>query len=341
MAMVRLLDRAAGKLPEQLFDPLAWEQIRRIAGTFPPLSGAILEYHFGRGARRTDFSIRATSSDGGREVLAGTHPLWSIADPVVDGKYWQTIQAFAHCWSDPEQLLFRAIENVWLEFDIRPSRGSHAQPALFFDLDRHARLSPGEKAGVLQVALKACNYRLDPEFFGYLRERLELLPTHLQLYYIGLLWSRPHRPLRISLVGSEKAALASYLRENMPKEEARVWRSVLSTYAPETQKLMLNLDVYPEPDSKVSVEVFMKNEREWAPYFDFLVKRGLFSAREAEAILSWSGDVPMTKDDFQEMLSEVYGRNIRLLIRRINHVKLFRTSLGGTGAKVYLYVGYC
>ena len=121
-----VLARVPPALLDSLTSPRGRASLRRLAAGLPPLSGAILEYHFGTEPRRLDLALRATRYDGGRAALAGHHGDWNFNRHQLTDPAWAAVFAFGDHWAAGDPEAFSTIENVWLEFDLAPS--AHAVP---------------------------------------------------------------------------------------------------------------------------------------------------------------------------------------------------------------------
>ena len=341
--MIHLLNQLPKALSTELFSSANWQSILQLAESLPPLSGGGLEVHLNAAAPRNDLMMRATSTDHGREVLAGRHADWHIPAAWLQGECWQQIQCFGKQWSNPDSTLYTAIENVWLEFDILPEQSTAAststKPSIFFDLDRHRRLSEAARNSVLDLALTAFNRKLPVDAIATLQSISNKLTSDSYVYYAGLMLSRSEPTLRVCMAGLTANTILPALRSIGCGEHSHTLQTVIDKYTNVTDKLVLHLDVGEGIGSKVGIEIF-KSENNWPVLFKSMSTAGFCTSNEASRVLNWPGNLPLTNDHFRASLSKAMKRDVRLLIKRINHVKFVSTTSGDIETKAYLYFGY-
>lgn len=336
----QLLTHFQPYLSPELISAQTRANMDRLARHLPPLSGGGLEYHLGLPDKRTDFLLRATNSDLGRGVLAGEYKDWSLSETFTHKKPWPTINNFSKVWNNPNSMLFDAIENVWLEFDMLPAQQSVPDPCVFFDLDRHQKLKHKQKIDVLRKTLDAFNFANASCISSKISELLMVVPTDFKLYYIGLMLSRNTEALRACFSSNSITPILPYLKTINWKGSINGVCQIVNLLAKKSEKVILNLDVGEKLGEKMGLEIFMKNTNEWQDFFNRMVDFGLCSTPEVRALLKWPGYSPFPKSDFQKKLSASIGREITILIRRLNHVKLVCMPSGKILAKAYLYFAY-
>lgn len=336
-SMRHLLDLFAGQLYGRLIPASSLQRVLALAGTLPPLSGAGLEYHLGTPVPRTDFLIRATGPDFGRAAFAGRHRVFKIDRTLLAGEHWAKITAFFRAWSNPASLLFKHVENVWLEFDILPQGPLFPGPSIFFDLDRENRSSLKEKVAVIDLALAELGHRLSTVILDKIRECLDLSAQHFQLYYVGVMLARHTETVRICLRGQEKTKILACLHATGWRGNAPAVAALLSTFVNDGAEMILDLDIGTHVQAGIGLEILGST---WGDFFDLLTEHNLCSPGDAEEILAWPGYGKMPAGHLQKSVSIAMNKEVRRLIKRLNHVKLTCDSAGNVNAKAYLYFGY-
>lgn len=287
--------------------------------------------------------IRATSTDHGREVLAGLHSDWHIPAEWFRRESWRKVRCFGKQWANPNSTLYTAIENVWLEFDVLPDTSATGSawidPSIFFDLDRHRRLSKVARCSVLQLALAAFNHELPQNFITTLQSVSNKATSDSYLYYTGLMLSRSESAVRVCLAGLNVKTILPVLRSIGCAEHMPNLQPVIDQYAKAEDRLVVHLDVGKGIGSKVGIEIF-KAEDNWPALFKSMAETGFCTSSEARQVLNWPGDLPLTDDHFRVSLSRTMNREVSQLIKRINHVKFVSAISGEVATKAYLYFGY-
>jgi hypothetical protein len=142
----------AASVPPQLISPSAFCDIDCVARVLP----ATLAYNmFGFECRlaemapRADFSVLAGASCG-RESLAGLHPTSTLPARLMTDPKWRRVTDFAVQWADPSSPLYRAVDSVWLEFDVDGAPPVIPIPSVFF------APQPSGQEGARCVLLGSC-----------------------------------------------------------------------------------------------------------------------------------------------------------------------------------------
>ena len=213
----------AASVPPKLISPSAFRDIASVARVLP----ATLAYNmFGFECRlaemapRADFSVLAGASYG-RESLAGLHPTSTLPARLMSDPIWRRVADFAVRWADPSSALYRAVDNVWLEFDVDGAPPVIPIPSVFFGLQ------PSGQEGARGVAYK-------PNLDGYITtietviELLsgnELAPRKLEtlsdcfralssvehVFQVGLMLSRGAEAVRLCIKLRSVERMVEYL----------------------------------------------------------------------------------------------------------------------------------
>ncbi len=339
-----MMNEIINRLPRAEFTDLVplsnWSEILRIAKTLPPLSGGGFEYHLQSPINRTDFLVRIQSADWSRAALAGQYFEWPFRKDMDTNDTWERVRIFAKQWADPKSTLHNTIENVWLEFDVNGLGQGLPNPSVFFDLDRKQELTGALKTALLAKVMNGFGQRGATGILTHLQRQLERTPKNICLYYIGLMLARQSEGLRLCFAGMSPLQMIPFIKSTGWVGDYSELATLINGLPRETEKLVLNIDMNPGPGPRIGIEVFLPSTTQWRQFFMNLEEMDLCSAEESRAILAWPEETPFPDDEFRTKLSRTHGREISLLIRRLNHVKITLTSTGKTLAKTYLYYGY-
>ncbi|HYQ83969.1 MAG TPA: hypothetical protein VEP28_08190, partial [Rubrobacter sp.] len=301
----------------------------------------------------------ATASRG-RESLAGLHPTSTLAARLMSDPIWRRVCDFAVRWADPSSALYRAVDNVWLEFDLDGAPPVIPIPSVFFGLQ------PSGQEGARGVAY-------EPNLDGYittietviqLLSGNELAPRKLQMlsdcfralssvervFQVGLMLPRGAEALRLCIkLRSVERAVEYLARVGWPGSEEDVL-GVLEPMARLVDYVCLDIDVGETVHRKIGLECSFggnkqpRTEPRWGVFLDSLVRDGLCTADKRDALLAYPGYVDENAEGIPwpralRRASQLFGgRSLSTYIRSLKHVKLVDQPGEGLEAKAYLAV---
>jgi hypothetical protein len=354
----------AATVPPQLISPSAFSDIDGVARVLP----ATLAYNtFGFECRlaemapRADFSVLAGASCG-RESLAGLHPTSTLPARLMTDPIWRRVADFAVQWADPSSPLYRAVDNVWLEFDVDGAPPVIPIPSVFF------APQPSGKEGARGVAYK-------PNLDGYiptiktviqLLSGNELAPRKLEtlsdcfralssvehVFQVGLMLSRGAEAVRLCItIGSVERAVEYLAGVGWQCSEADVL-GVLEPIASLVDRVYLDIDVGETVHRKIGLECYFdenkqpRTEPRWGLFLDSLVRDGLCTADKRDALLAYPGYVGENAEGIpwpralRRASHLLGGRSLSMFIRSLHHVKVVYQPGEGLEAKAYLAVNH-
>ena len=310
-------------------------------------------------APRADFSVLAGASYG-RESLAGLHPTSTLPARLMTDPKWRRVADFAVRWSDPSSALYRAVDNVWLEFDVDGAPAAIPIPSVFFGLQ------PGGQEGARGVAY-------EPNLDGYIttietviqllsgsalatRKRQMLsdcfraLSSVERVFQVGLMLSRGAEALRLCIKMRSVERIVEYLAKvGWPGSEAEVL-GILEPIASLVDYVCLDIDIGETVHRKIGLECYFdgnkqpRTEPRWGVFLDSLVRDGLCTADKRDALLAYPGYVDENAEGIPwpralRRASQLFGgRSLSTFIRSLHHVKVVYQPGEGLEAKAYLAV---
>ena len=267
---------------------------------------------------------------------------------------------FAVRWSDPSSALYRAVDNVWLEFDVDGAPPVIPIPSVFF------APRPGGQEGARRVAY-------EPNLDGYittietviqLLSGSELAPRRLQMlsdcfralssvervFQVGLMLSRGAEALRLCIKMRSVERIVEYLAKvGWPGSEADVL-GILEPIASLVDYVCLDIDVGETVHRKIGLECYFdgnkqpRTEPRWGVFLDSLVRDGLCTADKRDALLAYPGYVDENAEGIpwpralRRTSHLLGGRSLSTFIRSLHHVKVVYQPGEGLEAKAYLAV---
>ena len=352
----------AASVPPKLISPSAFRDIASVARVLPATLAYnmfIFECRLAEMAPRADFSVVATPSRG-RESLAGFHPTSTLAARLMSDPVWSRVADFAVRWADPSSALYRAVDNVWLEFDVDGAPAVIPIPSVFFGLQ------PSGQEGASRVAYERVvdGYRATAEKAIGLLSGSELAPRKLEtlsdcfralssaehVLQVGLMLSRGAEAVRLCIKLRSVERIVEYLAKvGWPGSEADVV-GVLEPIASLVDYVCLDIDVGETVHHKIGLECSFggkkqpRTEPRWGVFLDSLVRDGLCTADKRDALLAYPGYVDENAEGIPwpralRRASQLFGgRSLSMYIRSLKHVKIVYQPGEGLEAKAYLAV---
>ncbi|MEO5816986.1 MAG: hypothetical protein ABIT20_17085 [Gemmatimonadaceae bacterium] len=256
---------------------------------------------------------------------------------------WDRVRALTHAWNDEHGELASALHHLWLEFDIDDaSSAPRLVPgvfACFGELRDHSYTSQRWLARsrlaldtLLGDALPAAVSRAVDACFA-------ALPDDAYAPYVGVMLGRPAESVRICLTQLGPLALSAYLERigwPSPIGEVDALIAELASTQPDGPLRgagMVHLDVSSDGIWRLGLEFAcqrgpqLRGELRERALLERLVALGLAQPAKAEALTVWPGAravrVPAASGD-------------RVVMRRVNHVKVVLRPDGAPEAKAYL-----
>jgi hypothetical protein len=168
-----------------------------VARQLPPTAAFGFETRLRSAEATLDLFARIRAVDGSRRAFAGLNRLVAIPDKLLTSDAWRQLRAFCRRWHDDGDSLHAAIDDMWLEIDAAVYDSARPIPCIFFHLlDRGERAVSVATAGC-RMLFGAPGFELDP----LTRRCLAAGVGRGWVEHVGLMLSRPDRPLRLIIVG--------------------------------------------------------------------------------------------------------------------------------------------
>jgi hypothetical protein len=352
----------AASVPPELISSSAFSDIDRVARVLP----ATLAYNtlgfecrLAEMAPRADFSVLAGASYG-RESLAGLHPTSTLPARLMTDPIWRRVADFAVRWSDPSSALYRAVDNVWLEFDVDEVAPAIPIPSVFFGLQpsgqegtRGVAYEPnldGYITTIETVIQLLSGNELAPRKLEMLSDCFRALSSVEHVFQVGLMLSRGADALRLCItIGSVERTVEYLAGVGWPCNEADVL-GVLEPIASLVDHVYLDIDVGETVHRKIGLECYFdgnkqpRTEPRWGIFLDSLVRDDLCTAEKRDALLVYPGYVDENAEGIpwpralRRASHLLGGRSLSTFIRTLHHVKVVYQPGEGLEAKAYLAV---
>ena len=312
-----MIDGVGAALPPALVPAAQRARLRSLARTLPFAPFVLLECHLAAEAPRVDLSA------GGRADSATGAALIAIAGLPSD--------------------VLRAAETVLLEYDLDDEPERLRAPAVF------AGFNAGEPLQTDAVIALATELRRTPSFAGAdaLRRCLAALTPDLRITHLGVMAGRAPASVRLNVRTMRADALRRYaVAIGMEPERRAALDALLSDVEPFVQRLVLALDLGPEPQPRFGVECYpgaAGGPDRWPAFLEHLLERTLCTRAEYDALRDWAGRArtPAAEEwpAARQRLAVFLGpRRPAHLTRSLNHVKLVAEPGVPLRAKAYLAV---
>lgn len=335
------LDAFAPFLPPALVPAAALERARATSGRLPaPLTDRLcLECRLRGDDPRTDLVVGVERA--GAAILAGGDAALPLHPSFAEREPWVRLREFCREWLAPGSPLHRAVERLWLEFDIPATADGDADaaplPGVFIDLATPAAGASPE----ISRALGALLGRGLPAAVGNGLERcLAALPAGAAVPYAGVLIPRGTDLVRLCVSGLDEVSLPGYLwAVGWPGSHVALRGLLARLRAPGGQEAaptlsLLHLDVGAAGAlPKIGLELAfarpdqLRGRLREEPFLALLVEEGWCAPEKRDALLAWPG-AAVTR-----LPHELWPS---LALRQVAHVKLALAGDGVAEAKAYL-----
>jgi hypothetical protein len=355
----------AASVPPELISPSAFSNINSVARVLP----ATLAYNtlgfecrLGEKAPRADFSVLARASCG-RSSLAGLHPTSTLPARLMTDPIWRRVDDFAVRWADPSFPLYRAVDNVWLEFDVDGVAPAIPIPSVFFGLQPSGQESArgvayepnldGYITTIETVIQLLSGNELAPRKLEMLSDCFRALSSSEHVFQVGLMLSRGAEAVRLCInnLRSVEHTVEYLARVGWPCSESDVL-GVLEPLARLVDHVYLDIDVGETVHHKIGLECYFDGNRQprteprWGVFLDSLVREGLCTTDKRDALLAYPGYVDENAEGISwpralRRASQLLGgRSLSTFIRSLHHVKIVYQPGEGLEAKAYLAVNH-
>jgi hypothetical protein len=344
-------------LPECLVPSADADRIGAIAALLPgPLAtGVGFECHLGEQPPHADFFVRIKAAEVGRDVLAGRSRSGSLPAVLAEHPVWARLSRVSRDWADPEHVLHRSIDNVWLEFDVGPADEAVPLPSVFFGAwgGISSRILTGagteEQAygWLTQEALARMLARpLSAGTAEVLHGALDALPVGANVFQVGVMLARDTEAVRLCIVDLPTDQVSAYLAGLGWIGNTAELTALMHRLATNVDRLMLHVDVGRRVFDKIGIECYMDDYRQpgdeprWGRFLGQLVETGICRADQREALLAYPG---YARNDFGQAPRHVAAVSFLLgsraasgLARVLHHVKVAYRPGHPLEAKAYL-----
>ena len=298
----------APTIPSALIAPQNLAAIGSVAQHFPMTLSTTVGFECPLSmAADADFFLRVSGA-WGQSILSGvSHPppilkqlcLESeVFPPSFDNLWndptWRRIRQFAHRWADPASLLHKAVEDIWLEFDIAPDGQSFPSPSSFFGitspgLTSFAWISHTALPLLLGEPIKASAERTLQQCFAS-------IPTSARLFQVGVLTSRAHAAdvspaIRLYIQNMQLPQLKSTLSRLSWTGDVELLAQLITRVCQGKGHFSLQLEIQDALSPVIAVECYFQNRSEWRQVLNRLVITGFCSPERAQALLAYPGYV--------------------------------------------------
>ncbi len=355
----RYLDFVAPRLPAELIGPAALTVIRRAAAHLP---GALafgtygFEVPLGRPEPEADFLVSLCRERDGPALLADASPGSGWDPALLADRRWRDLHDFGAAWAAPGGGPLTALDDVWLELDLRERPEGLPAPSLFFDPQRDARgQGAGLPADVLAARLAAAHrcaagWPLTPAVAACLNRVLAVAPLRRHLFQVGFMLAREAGGVRlVAAVPSAEDLLETLAACGWPGDAVAA-RDLAQTAFAVADTVALHLDVGESVAPVLGLEIVFEARREprreprWAVLLDGLVAGGLCTPGKRAGMLAYAGyDTSAASGlPFPPSLAAAAAARgpgvISMWVRKLFHVKLVSRPDRALEAKGYLSV---
>ncbi|NER79382.1 MAG: hypothetical protein F6K42_07320 [Leptolyngbya sp. SIO1D8] len=258
---------------------------------------------------------------------------------------WQRIRQFSRQWSAPNSLLQRAIDDLWLEFDVDSDTAQIPLPSSFFGIKSSELPSLDWIGNALPLLL---GKSLASEVGGTLQQCLEAIPASARVFQIGALSGRAPvsgdaPALRLYVQNLQQTQLSSTLKRLAYPGDGDLLVQLLNRICPGQETYTLQLEIQDTLTPVIAIECYFSQRADWQKILNRLVMAGFCAPERAQALLNYPGYVRAqdTDGDFPPLLQrwsdQLTPYRECLLVKRLAYLKF--TYQPGYPLWVKAYVG--
>jgi hypothetical protein len=358
-SFVEYLNAVAATVSASLISPSAFSSMAAVAQMLPATLAYNMfgfECRMGQELPQADFSVQATAAYG-RDILAGINPTSSLSASLLTDPIWRHVQDLATRWADPRSGLNRAVDNVWLEFDLDGPVPGIPRPSVFLGLALYGQDETGTQAyearldgyrtTVETMARLLSGYDLPARVLGKLTDCLGTLSQDEYVFQVGLMLARGAEAVRLCIRLRSTERTLEYLTQVGWAGSESDLRGILEL-ARSVDYTWLDLDVGETVHHKMGLECYFERHRQpwheprWATFLDALVQNGLCTAVKRDALLAYAGYTDENSQDvpwpaaLRRASQLLDGRSLSTFVRTLHHVKIVHRPGEPLEAKAYL-----
>lgn len=349
-------------IPPTLISPRALAAIGAVAKHFPTTLGNTIGFEcpLSTGTAEADFFLRV-SGTWGQSLLAGK----SQPPPILDQlrleadsyppeferlwthPVWQRIRYLAQSWSEPTSLLHKAIEDIWLEFDIASDVEDIPLPSSFFGIQ-----FPGIPSleWVSQVALPTLlGAPISAATATTLKNCFANIPTSAKPFQVGLLSGRAATEtampaIRLYIQNLQLSQLRLTLSRLAWPGDVDLLAQVLTRVCQGKGHFSLQLEIRDRLSPVIALECYFRDRTEWQKVLNRLMTTHFCSPEFAQALMDYPGFI-RAKDSFvpfpdlfRHWSNQLFPYRECLLVKRLAYLKFTYQPGHPLLAKAYLGV---
>ena len=328
-------------LPHALVTDVAHARLAAHAATLPAAIGRCLYVECPLD-RPDAADLIVDVSEEGCAILAGLNARVAVSAAPTNTR-WRRVATLARAWVHDDARLRRAIDGMWLEFDLHGAPDAAAPPNVFVDLspDVYRAHSHAAALDALSRVAMVTGQPLTDAVRATIAAILTVQPGDAFLLYAGFMFARSHDAVRICIMGLARHDLRVLLtRIAWAGDIDRLVALTDDIAAPDgggqDRPAIIHLDIDARGSasaSPIGLEYPLSRRCQLAgriaetALLESLVSRQLMTAAQWGAIDDWTGYACLT------MPHELWPS---ILVRRVNHVKLVQAPARPLRAKAYL-----
>ena len=320
---------------QALVDDRAFDDLRRLSSGLPAsLPTIALECRLGAPEPSADFQIQVACAQDLEAVIEADGGTPTLSQPAR-----AALRRLAASWGSPTSNLSRALDHVWLEFDLIGGTADGGPGVFLAPAIERVKPRPGVSEPIARAVAWLLGMPRAPSVDA-LRACCVRLPTSSRVFAVGCLLGRGDpAPIRLCVAAISPGAIETCVKDLGWAGSPRLLKSTLQRLYRVADEVTLNLDVASGIGATIGCEAFVWQARDpqrqerWRRLLDALVSDGLCVAAKRDAILRFPGDSLVGEQAAAPAQWTCYHRRLR---RIVHHVKLTVHVDGDLGAKAYL-----
>lgn len=311
-----LLAMVEHHLPRVLISADELLRVRRVAAALPAFAVDFFGFESRLAGEAGGVDCAANLTSDGARMLAGRHTVEPPAE--MRAGPWERLRWFYQAWGDTRTPAYVDAPATWLEFD---TSDMLSHPNLLFGYWPNTTVARRPLAWLVDDIIPLLLGRpMTSSFHSNLERCIAAAPPDTKDFQIGLMFSRAVQAVRLCIFDLPPDGLSSYLETVGWDGPAGLLADYLEALSPHADFIGVHLDVGERMYPQIGIEPNFTagcwtrqphREPRWHGQFDALIQRGLVTAPERDALLSWVGHQRYK-----------LGAQEQLLLRGLSHLKV-------------------
>ena len=286
---------------EELIADQSYHALKELCAKFPfdTTTQFGFESRLGNPEAFCDFFFQFNRDSLGSSIVAGKSPITGLPENLKLDPLWKRITNLFHVWTTPGNLLYKSLNEIWLEFDYQ-EMAYNLNPNLFFGMAEDkgtARMVQWES--MYQILNEIYRILFDIPFPEKLAVNLKVsifkLPEGINIYQTGLMIPRQTEAVRLVTGKMTAESLVHYLSEVQWPGNLDEVEKLVGLYLKPFDYFTLQLNIGEKIHAYLGIEMYFDKKPQpkfsprWGEALAIFESNQLVIREKQEALLRFGG----------------------------------------------------